>query len=94
MKKEKLTDAEVESNVKNLEGWNLIQGQLERNFVFDTFGMALEFVNKVGRIAEEQNHHPDLFIQYNKIKCSVMSHDVSAITTRDITLAKSINKLI
>mgnify|MGYP001241166902 FL=1 len=36
MKKEKLTDAEVESNVKNLEGWNLIQGQLERNFVFDS----------------------------------------------------------
>ena len=94
MKKEKLTDAEVESNVKNLEGWNLIQGQLQRNFVFDTFGMALEFVNKVGRIAEEQNHHPDMFIQYNKINCSVMSHDVSAITTRDITLAKSINKLI
>tara|TARA_Y100000590_G_scaffold462634_1_gene627287 strand:+ start:3694 stop:4005 length:312 start_codon:yes stop_codon:yes gene_type:complete len=87
----KLNENDIRKKLKYLEGWDLVDRQIERNFTFDTFLDGIDFVNKISKIAEEQNHHPDLDIRYNKIKCRMMSHDVSSITDRDFNLAQALN---
>ena len=89
----KLNENDIQKKLKYLKGWDLVDGQIERNFTFDTFLEGIDFVNKISEIAEEQNHHPDLDIRYNKIKCRVMSHDVSSITDRDFNLAQVLNSI-
>ena len=89
----KLNENDIQKKLKGLRSWDLVDGQIERIFTFDTFLDGIDFVNKISKIAEEQNHHPDLDIRYNKIKCRVMSHDVSSITERDFNLAKAFNSV-
>ena len=84
----------IEEKLKELEGWSLIDGQLVREFIFDSFLDGINFIEKVSEIAEEQNHHPDIDIRYNKIICRVMSHDVGTITDRDFLLAGKINHIV
>ena len=84
----------IEEKLKELEGWSLIDGQLVREFIFDSFLDGINFIEKVSEIAEEENHHPDIDIRYNKIICRVMSHDIGAITDRDFLLAGKINHIV
>ena len=84
----------IEEKLRELNGWSLIEGQLVREFIFDTFLDGIDFITKVSKIAEEQNHHPDIDLRYNKIICRVMSHDVGTITDRDFLLAGKINHIV
>ena len=81
--------------MEELKTWNENKGILEKTFTFDNFVQALEFVNKVGDIAEKQNHHPDILIfSYNKVKISLTTHDEgNKITEKDITVAQKIDKI-
>jgi 4a-hydroxytetrahydrobiopterin dehydratase len=75
------------------EGWKKSRNYLERKFVFKDFKEALKFVNKVGKIAERIQHHPDIIMQnWNQVIIRTITHDVGyKVTNRDIKLAKLIN---
>ena len=78
-------------------GWseNRENGWLERELVFADFTAALAFVNRVGVLAEELNHHPDILLHgWNKVRVASWSHDVGAITDRDHALAGKVNALL
>lgn len=62
-----------------------------RIFVFENFMQSLRFVNRVARQAESMNHHPDILIQYNKVRLAVTTHDEGGLTMKDFTLARKIN---
>lgn len=67
---------------------------IARIFVFQDFKEALEFVNKVGDLAERYNHHPDIhLVEYKKVRIVLTTHSAGGITEKDITLAKEIDKL-
>lgn len=66
---------------------------LTKEFTFPDFKTALDFVNKVGAAAETANHHPDIELQWGKVKISLMSHDVGQVTSRDYQLAEAIDRL-
>lgn len=69
-------------------GWVESNGALEREFEFADFAEALAFVNRVGLVAEEANHHPDVEIRWNRVRLRWWTHVTGSITDRDRELAK------
>lgn len=68
--------------------------KLKKEFVYNSFVEALAFVNTVGQIAEEQGHHPDIYMHdYKKVTITTYSHDVKAITDRDHVLTQAIDSI-
>lgn len=74
-------------------GWAEVNGALERAFIFADFAEALAFVNRVGEVAEEANHHPDVAIHWNRVTLRWWTHVAGGITDRDRELAERTNEL-
>ncbi|HEY3530612.1 MAG TPA: 4a-hydroxytetrahydrobiopterin dehydratase [Nocardioides sp.] len=68
--------------------WRLLDGALHAHFATGDFATGLALVNRIGALAEEANHHPDVDLRYPYVKVTTVSHDVSGITSRDVDLAK------
>ena len=68
-------------------GWNEVDGALERTFEFGDFREALDFVNRVGELAEAENHHPDIHVSYRRVTVRWWTHSAGGITDRDAELA-------
>jgi 4a-hydroxytetrahydrobiopterin dehydratase len=75
------------------EGWTEVGKALERTFEFENFVDALAFVNRVGELAEAENHHPDIAIHYNRVTLRWWTHTEGGITDRDRELAEKSGKL-
>lgn len=80
--------------MKDTSMWNEDQSLLIRKFEFDNFKQALDFVNKVGQLAEKVNHHPDIKLGYGYAEISLTTHSTSAVTQKDRSLSKQIDQLI
>ena len=74
-----------------LPGWTRAGRAIERTYRFADFRGALAFVNRVGDLAERQNHHPDIAIHYNEVTLTLWSHDAGGVTERDVRLAGAID---
>jgi 4a-hydroxytetrahydrobiopterin dehydratase len=71
--------------------WNVVQEHhLEKEFTFKDFREALSFTNKVGEIAEAQNHHPDIYLAWGKVKVTIWTHKIDGLTESDFVLAAKI----
>ena len=83
------------SNANELPpGWRIVDGHhLEKEFRFPDFAQALAFTNKIGAVAEELNHHPDILLGWGKVRVMTWSHDAAGITGRDYKLANAIERL-
>jgi 4a-hydroxytetrahydrobiopterin dehydratase len=68
-------------------GWDEVDGALERTFELDSFQDALDFVNRLGALAEAEDHHPDITISYRKVTVRWWTHTAGGITDRDRDLA-------
>ena len=74
--------------------WNEINNELVREFIFEDFVKAIEFVNRVKAVAEDQQHHPRITINYNKVLIETCTHDAgNIITDKDYRLAQSLDSL-
>lgn len=60
---------------------------------FADFAEALAFVNKVGEASEAANHHPDISINWNRVRLTLSTHDAGKVTTKDFDLAETISAL-
>jgi 4a-hydroxytetrahydrobiopterin dehydratase len=70
------------------EGWSEVDGALQREFRFANFADALAFVNRVGVLAEDENHHPDIELGWGRVVLRWRTHSADAITDRDRELAE------
>jgi 4a-hydroxytetrahydrobiopterin dehydratase len=75
------------------DGWTEADGALERTFAFAGFREALGFMNRVGELAERENHHPDIAIHYREVTLRWWTHTAGGITDRDRELAALSNQL-
>jgi len=75
------------SRMATPEGWSEVNGALQREFRFSNFAEALAFVNRVGELAEEENHHPDVELGWGRVVLRWRTHSADAITDRDRELA-------
>ncbi|HEU5010700.1 MAG TPA: 4a-hydroxytetrahydrobiopterin dehydratase [Gaiellaceae bacterium] len=73
--------------------WQEVDGALQRTFELDTFPAALDFVNRVGALAEEEDHHPDIAISYREVTLRWWTHTAGGITDRDRELAAKTDEL-
>lgn len=73
--------------------WSEVDNALERTFQFADFVAALAFVNRVGELAEAENHHPDIAIHYNRVTLRWWTHTAGGITDRDRDLAEKTSGL-
>ena len=80
-------------NKNESKGWGDSDQKLEKTFKFKDFNESIEFVNKVAKIAEQQNHHPDITIKYGKVKISITDHEKGGVSEKCRKLVKSIDKL-
>lgn len=78
----------------NPAGWQKKGELLSKEFGFKDFAAAIKFVNEVAKIAESQNHHPDILIHsYKKVRITTYTHEAGQVTEKDMKLAKSINDI-
>ena len=87
-----LTDHEINSRLVGVPDWQVESGELVRTFLFKDFRASLAFVNKVGDVAENAGHHPDIDIRYNKVRLALVTHDAGGITQKDFDLAAAADK--
>lgn len=90
---EKLTEGQIAERLAALHGWALENGMIVRTFTLKDFTAALAFVGAVGHLAEAAGHHPDITINYNRVKLALTTHDSGGITEKDFALATQINAL-
>lgn len=83
----------AESLMQELKNWVFQKDGIEKNFQFENFNQALAFIVQVGLLAEQHNHHPELFNVYNKVTIRLSTHDANGVTHKDFDLAKAIDKL-
>jgi 4a-hydroxytetrahydrobiopterin dehydratase len=74
--------------------WKVVkEHQLQREFRFPDFKQALDFVNRVGALAEEQGHHPDILLSWGKAGVTLWTHKVDGLTESDFIMAAKIDRL-
>jgi 4a-hydroxytetrahydrobiopterin dehydratase len=79
---------------KQVEGWEVVEEHhLFRTFKFPDFRKALDFVNKVGEIAEEQGHHPVITFTWGKAEIAIYTHKINGLTESDFILAAKIDTI-
>ena len=88
-----LTLGIIQERMGKLDNWSLERDSIVKDFEFKDFREALDFVNKIGEIAEKQEHHPDIVISYNKVKVSLTTHSENGLTSRDFKVAEDIDKM-
>ena len=84
-----LKDSEATEQV-DLRHWRVVLGRLHATFRTGTFAQGVELVSRIGAVADEVGHHPDVDLRYPAVHISTVSHDVMALTDRDIRLAEAI----
>lgn len=89
-----LTSQDIKNWLKKLPEWELEKKAIERTFEFDDFSQAIEFVNGVAEIAEEDDHHPEIDIRYNKVRVALSTHSEGGLTDLDFELAEKIDTLV
>ena len=74
--------------------WKVVnEHHLEKEFKFKDFKEALAFTNRVGELAEEQNHHPDIYLAWGKVRITIWTHKIDGLTESDFVIAAKIQRL-
>ena len=89
-----LQGAELAAIAAKVDGWNVVEEHhITKSCKFPDFVTALTFTNKVGALAEEQGHHPDILLTWGRVDITVWTHKINGLTESDFILAAKIDKL-
>lgn len=89
----KLAEKEVSTELRKLNGWRVVNGNLHRVFEFKDFSAAFGFMARVALAAEKMDHHPDWSNAYNKVTIDLSTHSAGGLTTNDFELAGKIQQI-
>ncbi len=85
--------ADLKDRMKKIPEWELEKKHIERTFEFDDFADTIDFVNAIAEVADEEEHHPDIDIRYNKVRLVLSTHSKGGLTELDFSLAERIDTL-
>jgi 4a-hydroxytetrahydrobiopterin dehydratase len=89
-----LKGKELANLQKQVPQWQVVnEHHLTRNFTFPDFRKALDFVNRVGELAEEQGHHPNILLTWGRAEVTTWTHKIDGLTESDFIMAAKIDKL-
>lgn len=83
----------IKDLIREVPAWALKEGHLCRSFKFKNFVEAIRFVNSVAILAEEEGHHPNILIRYNKVDFNLWTHAIKGLSENDFILAAKIDRL-
>ncbi|RZT95396.1 pterin-4-alpha-carbinolamine dehydratase [Ancylomarina subtilis] len=90
-----LGETEINPYLIRLANWQVIeQHHLLKSFTFPDFKSALAFVNQIGVLAEEENHHPNINFTWGKVEVSIWTHKIDGLHENDFILAAKIDRLL
>ncbi len=84
---------DLKNRLKKVPEWELEKKHIERTFEFDDFTESIDFVSAVAEVAEDEEHHPDIDIRYNKVRLILSTHSKGGLTDLDFSLAERIDTL-
>jgi 4a-hydroxytetrahydrobiopterin dehydratase len=83
-----LTGTQIAPLLAQIDGWKVVDDHhLEKRYTFKNFVQALDLVNRIGAIAEEQSHHPDIFLAWGKVDVKIWTHKINGLTESDFVFA-------
>jgi len=90
-----LSPEQYEPYVEQVPGWQVEENkQITRNLQFENFAEAMSFVNKVGDIAEDEGHHPDILIHgWNRVRITLWTHAIGGLSVNDFIVAAKIDRI-
>ena len=94
MKRKILTPGELSTALKSLDGWISTGKVVKKRLTFPNFAEALDFVNRVGTLAEAADHHPDITLGWGYAEIALTTHDRGGITDVDMALAATIDLIL
>ena len=88
-----LTSEEISPLAAQISDWEVVENHhIQKTFKSENFRSALDFVNQVGEIAEEQGHHPDLYLAWGKVEVKIWTHKINGLNESDFILAAKIDR--
>ena len=90
---QRLSSSEAKKHLKNLKYWSIVKNHLEKEYEFEDFSQALDFVNRVAIVAEKLDHHPDIYLSYGKVKIILYTHSIKGLSEKDFNLATFVDKI-
>jgi len=89
-----LKGKELEALHKSIPEWTVVdEHHIQREYKFENFQKALDFVNRVGSVAEEQGHHPDILLGWGKAEITLWTHKINGLTESDFIMAAKIDRV-
>jgi 4a-hydroxytetrahydrobiopterin dehydratase len=89
-----LETEKIQEYLKEVEGWEVLDNKLiKKTFKFKTFRESIDFVNQVANLAEEEGHHPDILIRYNRVTFELTTHAIKGLSENDFIMASKIDLL-
>jgi 4a-hydroxytetrahydrobiopterin dehydratase len=85
-----LSDDEIRAALGGLPGWDLVDGQITKEYRLGGFAGAITFVVRLSYEAQASNHHPDLDIRYDRVRVRLSTHSEGGVTAKDLDLAQAI----
>ena len=89
-----LREEEVATRLKGLAGWRYEEGFIVKSYQFEEFMQGIAFIVEVAKVAEEEEHHPDIHVRYTTVTLSLQTHSEGGVTEWDLELAGAIEKKI
>ena len=91
--------SEIHKYQKKVDGWDIIKNDqgiffLSKKFIFENFLKSQDFVNEVGKISEEEGHHPDIYFGWGYAEIKVTTHAINGLSENDFILAAKIDKIV
>ena len=88
-----LTETETNKLLEQIPSWEIKDGKVYKQFKFKDFVEAMQFVNKVAEIAEQEGHHPDISIRWNKVDIELWTHAINGLSENDFIVAAKIDEI-
>ncbi len=86
-----MSEEEAKALLKKIEGWQLKENKIRKVYRFKDFKESMKFVNKVAELAEEEGHHPNISISWNKVSLTLTTHAIGGLSENDFILAAKID---
>ncbi len=88
----RLSISEAQGLLSEIPAWSPAGTEIKRQFRFKDFRQSMEFVNDVAALANKQDHHPDIFISYNKVQLTLSTHKIGGLSMNDFIMAAKIDR--
>jgi 4a-hydroxytetrahydrobiopterin dehydratase len=80
--------------LREVVGWSVRENKIRKSLKFADFVSAMDFLNRVAELAEQEGHHPDFCVHYNEVELTLWSHDAGGLSENDFIVASKIDALL